>query len=367
MCLCSVFAIHFCSIACHRQGTRNNCPKRTMSYAIVVPLWLELMLFVRDIHFLKILFDFEVLCTFFCFCNHFSSFIIGGVYTIYLPMQNTIRIAIGRTGASSEHVDQHAMVVPSRDSKIQWLVEMLPILSPLGRCLVFVATRADCDFLAQMIQSSPSFEGGAATATNNTVIVSIHGDKDQRDRNSAIAQFKKQSQAILIATDVASRGLDIPDVVTVINFDAAKNIDSHVHRVGRAGRLSKDGDGNDGVAGGQHQRGVVYTLLTEKDSDFAQSLVEAFEREGRAVSQELVALCQKSKRYGGGRAKHSKDGLGFGGGGGGGASNASNNSRGMASTASAQHSTRGRDQGSGGGSYYGPTSGPPTAKRSRWS
>jgi len=190
-------------------------------------------------------------------------------------------------------------------------MEMLPILSPLGRCLVFVATRADCDHLTKMIQNLPSFVGGAGnngTGSNNaTIIVSIHGEKDQRDRNSAISQFKKNSQAILIATDVAARGLDVPNVMVVINFDAAKNIDSHVHRVGRAGRLSKDDDG------GQHQRGVAYTLLTaKKDANFAASLAEAFEREGREVSEELAGLCQKSNRYGGGRKKHSKDGLGFG-------------------------------------------------------
>lgn len=99
--------------------------------------------------------------------------------------------------------------------------------------------------------------------------------------------------------------------MTVINYDAAKNLDSHVHRVGRAGRMSKSG--KDDGTGEQYQQGVAYTLLTNKDADFAQSLADAFEREGREVSQELIALCQKSKRYGGGRKKHSKVGLGFGG------------------------------------------------------
>jgi superfamily II DNA/RNA helicase len=110
----------------------------------------------------------------------------------------------------------------------------------------------------------------------------------------------------------ASRGLDIPDVITVINYDAAKNLDSHVHRVGRAGRMNKAG--KDDGSGEQYQQGTAYTLLTDKNADFAQTLAEAFEREGREVSQELLALCQKSKRYGGGgRKKHDKVGLGFGG------------------------------------------------------
>lgn len=181
---------------------------------------------------------------------------------------------------------------------------MIPVLSPLGRCIVFVATRADCDVLTSAVENSPAFRAGEST------IVSIHGDKDQSDRNAAISQFKKSPNSVMIATDVASRGLDIPDVMTVINFDAAKNIDSHVHRVGRPGRMSKSG--KDDTAGEQYQQGVAYTLLTDQNADFAQSLVEAFEREGRAISQELIALCQKSKRYGGGRKKQSKVGLGFG-------------------------------------------------------
>jgi len=284
-------------------------------------------------------------------CFQLRSFLKIVAFCFRYIFQNArSRIAIGRTGASSEHVDQHVMVLPSRDSKIQWLVEMLPVLSPLGRCLVFVATRADCDILSEMVQSSPSFSGGS----RSTVIVSIHGDKNQTDRNSAISQFKKNTQAILIATDVAARGLDIPNVMTVVNFDAAKNIDSHVHRVGRAGRLQKDGN----IDGG-HQRGTSYTLLTDKDADFAQSLVEAFEREGRTTSQELFGLAHKSKRFGGGRVKHSRTGLGFGGG----------NVNNPASTSDAirQSSQHTREIGrvSNVGAYYG-SSDPPITKRSRW-
>ena len=209
------------------------------------------------------------------------------------------RISVGKTGATSEHVDQHVMVLPNRSAKVQWLKEMLSVLLPLGRCIVFVATRADCDALTQTILQSLT----AGDSSMLPTIVSIHGDKDQRDRNQAISQFKKNSQSLCIATDVAARGLDVAGVMTVINFDVAKNLDSYVHRIGRTGRLAKDGD--------EHQRGVAYTLLTDKNADFALTLVELFEREGKAVSQDMLALSQKAKRYGGGRKKNSKVGLGF--------------------------------------------------------
>jgi superfamily II DNA/RNA helicase len=108
------------------------------------------------------------------------------------------RIAIGRTGTSSEHVDQHIMVLPSTEAKRQWLIEMLPVLAPLGRCIVFVATRDGCDELSKAMQISPIFANG------ESVIVSIHGDKDQSDRNAAISRFKKKPRAVIIATDVVS-------------------------------------------------------------------------------------------------------------------------------------------------------------------
>lgn len=110
------------------------------------------------------------------------------------------RIAIGRTGTSSEHVDQHIMVLPSTMAKQQWLVEMLPVLSPLGRCIVFVATRESCDSLSVAVQNSQLL----AINNGELVIVSIHGDKGQSDRNAAISQFKKNNNAVMIATDVVS-------------------------------------------------------------------------------------------------------------------------------------------------------------------
>ena len=246
------------------------------------------------------------------------------------------------------------MVLPSHPAKVQWLVEMLPILSPLGRCMVFVSTRAECDNLCRIVEVSCGRGGDANGGGVSATIVSIHGEKDQRDRNSAISTFKKNARAILIATDVAARGLDIPDVMVVVNFDAAKNLDAHVHRVGRAGRLQK-GKTGDGTAAGehgpqkqQHQRGVAYTLLTDKDANFAASLAEAFDREGRDVSSELALLCQKSSRYGGGRVKHSKVGLGFG---------AMGNAPSGSSAGTAAQA-----------SHYGPSpsSNQPARKRSRW-
>ena len=69
----------------------------------------------------------------------------------------------------------------------------------------------------------------------------IHGDKQQVQRDKALQQFKSGKVKVLVATDVASRGLDIPDVELVINYDFPKQIEDYIHRIGRTGRAGKKG------------------------------------------------------------------------------------------------------------------------------
>lgn len=216
----------------------------------------------------------------------------------FLPLPSDVcgkSISVGRTGQSSDHVEQHVMVLPSYEAKKQWLTEMVPVLAGVGRTLIFVATKGDCEVVAGVIREShPSL-----------VIETLHGDKHPSDRQSALKAFARGQLSALIATDVASRGLDVANVSTVINFDPAKNLDIHVHRVGRAGRLEKENQ--------QHKKGVAYTLLTKKNADFANVLMNAFERENREVSVELRALAQRSRKAGNVavRGRWNKAGLGF--------------------------------------------------------
>ncbi|KAJ1383710.1 P-loop containing nucleoside triphosphate hydrolase protein, partial [Ochromonadaceae sp. CCMP2298] len=71
---------------------------------------------------------------------------------------------------------------------------------------------------------------------------SIHGDKGQREREEALRWFKTGRTPILVATDVAARGLDIPNVTQVINFDLPNSLDDYVHRIGRTGRVGNLGN-----------------------------------------------------------------------------------------------------------------------------
>merc|ERR1739845_256480 len=72
-------------------------------------------------------------------------------------------------------------------------------------------------------------------------VQSIHGDRTQQQRESALEAFKSARSPVLIATDVAARGLDIPDVAAVIQYDLAMSVDDYVHRIGRTGRIGKKG------------------------------------------------------------------------------------------------------------------------------
>lgn len=206
-------------------------------------------------------------------------------------LSDPVRIAVGRTGMSSEHVSQHVQVLPSYHAKKQWMMEMTPTLAKVGRLIVFVSSRTDCEELATLMRRHPSI-GGAGL-----LVDSIHGDKHQTDRNAALNALRKGKLAALIATDVAARGLDVEDIMTVVNFDPARNLDAHVHRVGRAGRLSTAKASGPNA---EQKKGVAYTLLTTKDADFANVLMNAFVREGRHVGDDLEKLARQSKYFRGG-------------------------------------------------------------------
>lgn len=112
----------------------------------------------------------------------------------------------------------------------------------------------------------------------------------------------RQEFPILVATDVAARGLDIPHIRTVVNYDLARDIETHTHRIGRTGRA--------GV------KGTAYTLISDKDKEMAGHLVRNLEQANQEVPKELMTLAMKSawfknSRFRRGGGKSGKTGLGF--------------------------------------------------------
>lgn len=102
-------------------------------------------------------------------------------------------------------------------------------LNEKDRVLVFVETKKGCDMLSRSLRA----DGFQARA--------MHGDKSQEDRDFTLQQFKSRQATLLIATDVAARGLDVDDIRMVVNFDFPNDMENYIHRIGRTGRAGKKG------------------------------------------------------------------------------------------------------------------------------
>jgi len=125
-----------------------------------------------------------------------------------------------------ENITHEARVLPGRE-KIAFLAKYLRRTS--GPTIVFVNTKIGADRLARQLHSM----GLHAAA--------IHADRSQKDRTAAIEAFRAGRTKVLVATDVAARGLDIDDVALIVNFEVPRGLDAYVHRVGRTGRYDAKG------------------------------------------------------------------------------------------------------------------------------
>ena len=142
-------------------------------------------------------------------------------------MHDYIFLAVGRVGAASKDVTQRIEWC-DQHMKIPFVIDFLS-RAPQGLVLIFVETKRGANQLESLLMNE------------NFPASSIHGDKSQREREEALKLFKTGRTPILVATDVAARGLDIPNVTQVINFDMPSNVDDYVHRIGRTGRVGNVG------------------------------------------------------------------------------------------------------------------------------
>jgi ATP-dependent RNA helicase RhlE len=138
------------------------------------------------------------------------------------------KISIGRTRSPAETVT-HVLYPVASDQKFDLLLAILDHLH-YESVIVFTRTKADADAIY-----------GALEQANHKVGV-IHGDRNQSDRTHALEQFKNGGFEVLVATNIAARGLDIAGVSHVINYDVPEDPDDYVHRIGRTGRAQKTGD-----------------------------------------------------------------------------------------------------------------------------
>jgi superfamily II DNA/RNA helicase len=134
-----------------------------------------------------------------------------------------------KTGDTSENVEQDVVNYSGRSEKIAKLHDVLNSDS-VEKVLVFDETQRSVESLSRELQD----RGFAADA--------IHGGKSQGQRERALRRFKQNDITILVATDVAARGIDISDITHVINYSVPQAYEDYVHRIGRAGRAGRTGN-----------------------------------------------------------------------------------------------------------------------------
>lgn len=207
-------------------------------------------------------------------------------------LTDPVRIIQGDVGEANQDITQHAIVFSKPEHKWNWLLTRLVEMLSEGSVLIFATKKLDAEKIA------------ADLKLHEYECLMIHGDIEQAERNKVITNFKKRECDILVATDVASRGLDIPHIKNVINYDIARDIDTHTHRIGRTAR------------GGE--KGTAYTLVTDKDKEMVGHLVRNLEMANQVVPDDLMELAMQSSWFrksrfqsGKGKAVGGGAGLGF--------------------------------------------------------
>jgi ATP-dependent RNA helicase DDX41 len=135
-------------------------------------------------------------------------------------------INVGRAGAANLDVIQEVEYV-KKEAKIVYLLECLQKTAP--PVIIFCERKHDVDEIHEYL------------LIKGVEAVSIHGGKSQEERNEAIRLYKEGLKDVLVATDIAAKGLDFPSIQHVINFDMPSEIENYVHRIGRTGRSGKTG------------------------------------------------------------------------------------------------------------------------------
>ncbi|KAI9096880.1 P-loop containing nucleoside triphosphate hydrolase protein [Phlyctochytrium arcticum] len=186
-------------------------------------------------------------------------------------LSEPVKIVVGDVGGANSDVTQVFQILPDHSHKWGWLIRNLVRFEVDGSVIIFVGRKLGVDELTSNLRSS-GFQCAA-----------LHGDMTQDERDTTLRDFRSNKLKIMATSDVAARGLDIKGVRTVINYDVARDIDLHVHRIGRTGRAG--------------EKGTAYTLITEAEDAFAATLVQNLQDSNLHVPEELLALAQRNGNF----------------------------------------------------------------------
>ncbi|XDB67072.1 PREDICTED: DEAD box protein 53 [Capra hircus] len=180
-------------------------------------------------------------------------------------------VYVGTLDLVAVNTVKQSIIVTTEEEKRSLIQEFLQSLSPKDKVIVFVGRKLVADDLS----SDLSIQG--------IPVQSLHGDREQCDRDQALEDFRSGRVKILIATDLASRGLDVTDVTHVYNYNFPRNIEEYVHRVGRTGRAGKTGES--------------ITLVTQDDWKIADELIKILQRANQIVPPNLRSMADRFKKH----------------------------------------------------------------------
>jgi ATP-dependent RNA helicase DDX46/PRP5 len=178
-------------------------------------------------------------------------------------LKKPIEIQVGGRSLVCKEVEQHVAVLED-EAKFFKLLELLGHYQEHGSIIVFVDKQENADTLLKELMKA------------SYPCMSLHGGIDQYDRDSTILDFKSGRCKLLIATSVAARGLDVKQLILVVNYDCPNHYEDYVHRCGRTGRAGK--------------QGFAWTFLTPEQGRYSGEIIRAMELSGAEVPTELHSL-----------------------------------------------------------------------------
>ncbi|XP_040264401.1 probable ATP-dependent RNA helicase DDX17 isoform X1 [Bufo bufo] len=191
-------------------------------------------------------------------------------------LRDYVQINVGNLELSANHNILQIVDVCQESEKDHKLIQLMEeiMAEKENKTIIFVETKRRCDDLTRRMRR----DGWPAMC--------IHGDKSQQERDWVLNEFRSGKAPILIATDVASRGLDVEDIKFVINYDYPNSSEDYVHRIGRTARSTN--------------KGTAYTFFTPGNLKQARELVKVLQEANQTINPKLMQLVDHGRGGGGG-------------------------------------------------------------------
>lgn len=182
-------------------------------------------------------------------------------------MKDPIQIFVGSLDLAAVHTVTQKIYLVDEEEKRDMMYQFFREMAPEDKVMVFFGKKSTVDDISSDL------------VLNGVSCQSIHGGREQCDREQALQDLKDGAVRILLATDVASRGIDIEDISHVLNYDFPRDIEEYVHRVGRTGRAGRTGES--------------ITLMTRRDWAGAKELIRILEEAEQEVPVELYKMAER--------------------------------------------------------------------------